>query len=101
MTKNTGTSKEQAHYIKSALQPIQVMQRLMTHEQFTGFLAGNYIKYKMRCGLKDGEDKSKDLNKALQYKYWLTLHDKGVIINPVEDALPDNFIDGGIIDAKN
>ena len=48
MSKNTGTSKEQTHYIKSALQPIQVMQRLMTHEQFTGFLAGNYIKYKIK-----------------------------------------------------
>lgn len=90
----TGTAKDAEHYIKSALQPIQVMQKLMTPEQFRGFLLGNVIKYRMRDGLKQGTD---DKEKANQYAYWLfLLKNTYVMIDPVKDSVPADFNYGGI-----
>ena len=34
---NDGTATNQEHYKKAAMQPIEVMQRLFTKEQFLGF----------------------------------------------------------------
>lgn len=92
---NTGTAKDAEHYIKSALQPIQVMQKLMTPEQFRGFLIGNVIKYRMRDGLKENTD---DKNKVRQYAYWLSLTKRPhpEPINPVKDSVPADFSYGGI-----
>ena len=78
------------HYLDCVAQPIQVMQRLLSAEQFRGFLLGNYIKYKMRAGYK-GEIKS-DLYKARQYAYWYFLAKNGTIIDPLEHQL-DNDTD--------
>ena len=53
---NDGTATNQEHYKKAAMQPIEVMQRLFTKEQFLGFLMGNYIKYEMsNIALIDGD----------------------------------------------
>jgi hypothetical protein len=52
------------HYKDMAVQPWEVMQSVMTHEEFVGFLKGNVIKYSMRQGKKDGTD---DAAKALHY----------------------------------
>ena len=82
-------NKEQGYYEKSAMQPLEVMQRLMTGEQFKGFLLGNCIKYRMRSQYKGQHDS--DEYKARQYAYWLELVDMGQIINPSEDKVPDSY----------
>ena len=45
-----------SHYKDMTVQPWAVMQAVMTHEEFVGFLKGNIIKYGMRAGRKDGTD---------------------------------------------
>lgn len=57
------------HYACVAVQPIEVMQSNMTHEQFVGFLRGNIIKYTCRMGRKD--DVTKEAAKIKQYATWL------------------------------
>ena len=52
------------HYKDMAIQPWELMQAVLTHEEFVGFLKGNVIKYAMRAGRKDGSD---DLGKARHY----------------------------------
>lgn len=90
----SGTSKDAVHYKESAMEAIEVMQALMTYEQFEGFLMGNIIKYKMRAKYKGNYEE--DMIKANQYAYWLELSRKGKIINPMEDTLPDEYRYGGI-----
>ena len=54
------------HYKDCILEPIEVMRKILTEEQFNGFLLGNIIKYRFRAGHKtDG-----DLAKAMQYETW-------------------------------
>ena len=53
-----------SHYKDMAVQPWDVMQSVMTHEEFVGFLKGNVVKYSMRQGKKEGTD---DAAKALHY----------------------------------
>lgn len=61
-----------AHYAAMAgLEPIQLMQLVMSREEFIGFLKGNIIKYTMRAGHKQGEAAEKDIAKAKRYKQWL------------------------------
>lgn len=48
-----------SHYKDLAVQPWVVMQELLTHEEFIGYLKGNIIKYAMRQGLKDSPDGEK------------------------------------------
>ena len=52
------------HYKDMAIQPWELMQSVLTHEEFVGFLKGNIIKYSLRAGRKDGSD---DLGKARHY----------------------------------
>lgn len=48
------------HYVTMAVQPWEVMQAVMTREEFIGFLKGNIIKYSMRQGKKlDSDDVGK------------------------------------------
>ena len=47
------------HYKDMAVQPWTVMEALLTHEEFVGFLKGNVIKYAMRQGRKDSDDAGK------------------------------------------
>jgi hypothetical protein len=82
-------NKEQGYYEKSAMQPLEVMQAIMTEEQFKGFLLGNCIKYCMRKNYKGQHDS--DEYKARQYAYWLELADMGQTINPTEDKVPDSY----------
>jgi hypothetical protein len=82
-------NKEQGYYEQSAMQPLEVMQAIMTEEQFKGFLFGNCIKYCMRKNYKGQHDS--DEYKARQYAYWLELADMGQTINPTEDKVPDSY----------
>ena len=52
------------HYTSKTVQPWQAMQSWMSHEEFTGFLRGNVIKYIARCNEKGGIE---DLKKARHY----------------------------------
>ncbi len=53
------------HYKDMAIQPWAVMEIMLTHEEFVGFLKGNYLKYAMRAGHKG--DASEDAKKAQHY----------------------------------
>lgn len=52
------------HYKDMAVQPWAVMESVLTHAEFVGFLKGNIIKYSLRAGRKDGSD---DAGKAKHY----------------------------------
>jgi hypothetical protein len=52
------------HYKDMPIQPWHIMEAVMTHEEFVGFLKGNIIKYSLRAGRKDGSD---DAGKAKHY----------------------------------
>lgn len=52
------------HYKTMAIQPWDVMEAVLTPEEFRGFLKGNIIKYAMRNGRKDSDD----AGKARHYK---------------------------------
>ena len=77
------------YYERSSMQPLEVMQRIMTVEQFEGFLLGNCIKYRMRCENKGQRDS--DMYKARQYAYWLEMTKEGRIINPSKDKVPFDY----------
>lgn len=78
--KNDGSSKCQSHYQVGSKQPIEVMQEVMSPEEFQGFCRGNIIKYAMRLGHKD--DSIKEAGKIKQYAIWLVDSLKGVMIKP-------------------
>lgn len=78
--KNDGSSKCQSHYQVASKQPIEVMQEVMSPEEFQGFCRGNIIKYAMRLGHKD--DSVKEAGKIKQYAIWLVDSLKGVMVKP-------------------
>ena len=47
------------HYKIMAVQPWEVMEAVLTYDEFVGYLKGNIIKYSMRDGLKDSDDGGK------------------------------------------
>jgi hypothetical protein len=52
------------HYKDMGIPPWDVIETVLSTEEFIGFLKGNIIKYAMRQGLKD----SNDAGKCLHYK---------------------------------
>jgi hypothetical protein len=54
------------HYKEMSIQPWDVMESVLTTEEFVGFLKGNIIKYAMRDGKKFGS--VKDAAKAKHYQ---------------------------------
>jgi len=52
------------HYKEMPIQPWTLMEAVLTHEEFRGFLKGSIIKYSMRAGRKEGSD---DAGKAKHY----------------------------------
>ena len=57
------------HYNDMPIQPWHIMEAVLTHDEFVGFLKGNIIKYSLRAGRKDGTD---DAGKAKHYLQKLT-----------------------------
>lgn len=47
------------HYKEMGVQPWAVMEAVLTHEEFIGYLKGNCVKYGMRAGKKDSDDAGK------------------------------------------
>jgi hypothetical protein len=60
------TQVEGTHYKDMAIEPWDVMEVVLTHEEFVGYLKGNFIKYAMRDGKKFGA--VKDAAKARHYE---------------------------------
>ena len=54
------------HYKKMSIEPWDVMEVVLTEEEFRGYLKGNFIKYAMRDGKKPGA--IRDADKAWHYK---------------------------------
>jgi hypothetical protein len=78
-----------SHYEKAVMQPLEVMQRIMTAEQFEAFLFGNCLKYLLCKDYKGQRDS--DEYKARQYAYWLEMVKDGHIINPSKDKVPSDY----------
>lgn len=66
-----------SHYEKMAVQPIELMEAVLTREEMRGYLKGNIIKYGKRAGLKEGESVEKDVNKFEHYKEMLDNFEHG------------------------
>jgi hypothetical protein len=56
------------HYKYMPVQPWAVMEAVLTHEEFVGFLKGNIIKYSMRQGRKDSDDAGKAAHYLLKLR---------------------------------
>ncbi len=54
------------HYKDMSMQPWAVMEAVLTHAEFIGYLKGNVIKYGMRQGKKDSDDSNKARHYALK-----------------------------------
>lgn len=53
------------HYKEMPVQPWTLMEAVLTHQEFVGFLKGNAIKYSLRAGKKTGA--IDDADKARHY----------------------------------
>lgn len=74
------------HYASMVgLEPIELMQLVLSLPEFVGFLKGNIIKYTLRAGKKQGEAAEKDAAKAKRYTEWLIKLGYKMPINPKED----------------
>ena len=56
------------HYKDMGIQPWAVMEAVLTHAEFVGYLKGNVIKYGMRQGKKDSDDANKARHYAAKLK---------------------------------
>lgn len=65
------------HYRNCVLEPIKVMEKLFTPEEFKGFLKGCILKYRLRLGNKIGEDFDKEMAKIQRYEQWLKEAEEG------------------------
>lgn len=48
-----------SHYTEMEIQPWEVMQSVLTHEEFVGYLKGSILKYALRQGKKQSDDAGK------------------------------------------
>ena len=71
-----GTPEDAVHY-HGAVEPIELMQAILTPDEFKGFLKGNAIKYAFRAGRKAGESAEKDKTKFHVYSQWLHNYQQG------------------------
>ncbi len=68
--KANDTQVDGDHYKSMGMEPWDVMQAVLTEEEFVGFLKGNIVKYAMRAGKKNGANS--DTEKAFHYKVKLS-----------------------------
>lgn len=59
VTSANSTQVGGSHYKDMALQPWDVMEAMLTPEEFIGFLKASIIKYALRQGKKDSDDAGK------------------------------------------
>lgn len=89
-TPNHATNNQAKYYDEHyasmvGLEPIELMQLVLSFPEFVGFLKGNIIKYTLRAGKKQGEAAEKDVAKAKRYTEWLMKLGYKMPINPKED----------------
>jgi hypothetical protein len=65
----TGTTEDAVHYQIADIQPIEIMQKYLTPDEFIGAMKMQVIKYILRIGHK-GSDRE-DAGKCMQYAKWL------------------------------
>lgn len=59
---------KQEHYANNGIEPIEIMRKNFSHDEFVGFCKGNVLKYILRYKDKNGLE---DLEKAKIYLNWL------------------------------
>lgn len=59
---------KQEHYTNNGIEPIDIMRKNFSHDEFVGFCKGNVLKYLLRYKDKNGLE---DLEKARIYLNWL------------------------------
>lgn len=59
---------KQEHYANNGIEPIEIMRKNFSHDEFVGFCKGNVLKYILRYKDKNGLE---DLEKARIYLNWL------------------------------
>ncbi len=60
-----------SQYIWFDMKVINVIKKILTHEQYKGFLMGTSLHYRFRCGSKKDGSLERDIEKAKQYEeYW-------------------------------
>lgn len=59
---------KQEHYTNNGIEPIEIMRKNFSHDEFVGFCKGNVLKYLLRYKDKNGLE---DLEKARIYLNWL------------------------------
>ncbi len=59
MTKANDIQVGGTHYKDMPMQPWELMEVVLTTEEFVGYLKGNIIKYSLRSGKKDSDDAGK------------------------------------------
>ena len=64
------------------MQPIEVMQSMMSQEAFCGFLKCTALKYIFRAGKKPNNPASQDIDKAIVYLTWFKEAHEGKTIDP-------------------
>lgn len=67
-TTMTDLLDNQSHYKNQGVEPIDLMRKNFSKEEFAGFLQGNVLKYMLRYKDKNGIE---DLKKAKTYLTWL------------------------------
>jgi hypothetical protein len=68
---NKVKNTKSTHYeLWENIEAIDVIKALLTDEEYKGFLKGNMLKYRLRCGKKNIENESivKDIEKAMDYE---------------------------------
>jgi hypothetical protein len=66
--RTTDLIDNQPHYKNQGIEPIDLMRKNFSKEEFAGFLQGNVLKYMLRYKDKNGLE---DLKKAKTYLTWL------------------------------
>ena len=66
-TKQPDVVNSPSHYaVFDGVEAIEIIARALTQEEFRGYCFGNLLKYRLRCGKKDGVEQ--ELKKADKYK---------------------------------
>lgn len=84
LPKYDGKPNTSNHYggTSEAMQPIEVMQSMMSQEAFCGFLKCTALKYIFRAGKKPNNPASQDIDKAIVYLTWFKEAHEGKTIDP-------------------
>ena len=82
MSENYNEVYRPAHYqIFPDTEVIDLIQTVLTPEEYRGYCKGNILKYRLRAGKKDPTSNMKlaqDIEKADQYELMLHRADKGI-----------------------